>query len=244
MKIKVARIVSFVVLTFLMIHASNAQSRRVIQVSGRAVDQNGVAVKNVTATLYSPPCRNCMDHILPANSSFPDGVFFVDSTPTSRTRFVLYLEENVPFGFWSPFGGPPFDDLAHLQEFRGLPIRPSKGSSRIDLGDVQVKIRFGKVILQMPEAWKDLAAESTTLWLRLRDRTGTTIYDGQLPKTTATSKSNTVKLALTPGRWKVQLEIRQNGHRSSSDMKSVVVRAGSCTVQPLTKLAIGQPCTN
>lgn len=232
-------------LIFLLSMAIEAtgQTRQSVRVSGRAVDQNGVAITDVRAILYSPPCRGCIDNVIPANPSFNDGAFFVDSSGTRGTEFTLYLEEVVPPGFWSPIGGAPYFNLDHLPEFRGMRIRHPRKSSEVELGDVEVKIRYGKVILEVPESWKDLAPESTPLRLRLRDRTGALIYNGKLPLTTATAKSDSVKLALTPGRWKVQLLLDHKGQRLSSPVRPVVVKPTGCETITLTKNSSPEPCS-
>lgn len=222
---------------------AQGQAQRHVEISGRAVDNKGDPVQNVTATLDTFPCRGCPNDVVPSNRAIDDAVFFVDTTVLPHQYLVLYLAEIEPVGFWSPVGGSPYSKLRHLPEFRGIRIRPPRKSSRVDLGNVEVKIRFGKVILMVPDDWRDLATESTSLVLRLRDRTGALIYDNELPLSTANAKSDSVKLALTPGRWKVQLLLRQNDQKFSSSVKNVVVRVGSCTTVPLTKLKITQPCS-
>ncbi len=219
------------------------QSRRFIEVTGRAVDEKGAPIPDVIATLFSPPCRGCIDNVVPSNRSVSEGIFFVESYATANQRFTLFVEEKVPAGFWSPFGGPPFRDLAHLPEFRGIPIKPSPQSARIDLGNVKIKIRFGRIIVAMPKTWPKLIADSTVLELRVRDRVGTLIYNGRLP-TAATTESHSVRLALTPGRWSVQIKLSDNNRELISPVKSVVVRAGSCVVLPLDQSATIQPCAN
>ena len=217
-----------------------AQQRQFL-VSGRAVDHHGVPVPNVIATLYSPPCSGCIDNVVPANRSLAEGVFFVDSTGTPRDRFTLYLTEIPDPRFWSPLGGPPFDDLAHLPEFRGLQIRPPRHSNRVDLGNVVVRIRFGKVILQVPKQWKEMAPEAA-LRLDLRDRTGALIYTGQIPAMIASAKSESVKLALTPGRWSLQLSVRNRQRIVRSPVKSVTVRLDSCEAVSFDRSARTKPC--
>jgi hypothetical protein len=156
---------------------SEASSQaRDIEVSGRAVDHKGDPVRNVTATLDAFPCRGCPKDVVPSNRSMDDGVFFVDTTVSADQYLVLYLREIEPVGFWSPVGGSPYSGFAHLPEFRGIRIRPHRNSSRVDLGDVEVEIRFGKVILKVLESWNDLATESTALVLRLRDRSLSPLY--------------------------------------------------------------------
>src|SRR6185369_10048808 len=139
-------------LVFSLAVGANSQSRN-ISVSGRAVDDKGAPIRDVLATLYSEPCKDCIDNVFPANRSFDEGFFIVDSSGKAGDRFMLYLSEIVPAGYWSPLGGPPFSDLAHLPEFRGIPLTLTR-RRRIDLGEVRVRIRFGKVNFVIPESWK------------------------------------------------------------------------------------------
>lgn len=221
-----------------------SQARRHIEVSGRAVDHKGEPVRYVTATLDVFPCRGCPKDVVPSNLSLDDGVFFVDTTVTPDQYLVLYLTEVEPVGFWSPIGGSPYSRFAHLPEFRGIQLKAPRNSSRVDLGDVEVKIRFGKVILKVPESWNDLATESTALVLRLRDRTGTLVYDKELPLSAANGKSDSVKLALTPGKWKVQLLLRHTGRSLRSPVTRVIVKSGNCERITLTNSSIPKPCSD
>ncbi|HYV10220.1 MAG TPA: hypothetical protein VE980_04860 [Pyrinomonadaceae bacterium] len=229
-------------LMFFLAVGANSQSRH-IEVSGRAVDNNGAPIRDVLATLYSEPCKDCIDNVFPANRSFDEGFFIVDSSGKVGDRFTLYLSEIVPAGYWSPLGGPPFSDLAHLPEFRGIPLTLTR-RRRIDLGEVRVRIRFGKVNFVIPESWKRLSPEPKALSLRLQDRKGVVIYDGELPATTATTKSDNLKLALTEGVWKVQLSFNHLNQRFISPMKSLTVQPGSCVTVPLDRVTKAEPCSN
>lgn len=222
---------------------ARSQTRRHIQVSGRAVDRKGQPVRQVTATLDVFPCRGCPKDVVPSNRSMDDGVFFVDTTLSADQYLVLYLREIEPVGFWSPIGGSPYSRFAHLPEFRGIRIRPPRNSLRVDLEDVEVKILFGKVILKVPESWNALGSESA-LELRLQDRTGTLVYDDDLPLSAANANSSSVKLALTPGRWKVQLLMRHNGQRFRSAVRSIVVKPANCEIVSLTNRSHPEPCNN
>lgn len=237
-----------VALCFFLLCASledaHSQATRLVEVSGRAVDRKREPVRNVTAALDVFPCRGCPKDVVPSNRSVDDGVFFINTTVSSDQDLVLYLQEVEPIGFWSPVGGSPYSKFAHLSEFRGIRIRPPKNSSRVDLGDVEVKIRFGKVILKIPEGWKDLATESAPIVLRLRDRTGAVVYYDELPLSAASAKSESVKLALTPGRWKVQLLFPHMGRRLSSPIRSVIVKPANCETITLTNSSKPERCSN
>jgi hypothetical protein len=241
MKTRIVNVVLGLAAICLLASGIEAQQRQFL-ISGRAVDHHGVPVPNVIATLYSPPCSGCIDNVVPANRAVADGVFFVDSTGGPRDRFTLYLEEIPAPDFWSPLGGPPFQDLAHLPEFRGLRIRPPRHSDRVDLGNVVVRVRFGKVVLQVPEKWKELAPEASALRLHLRDRTGAVIYNGEIPTMIASAKSESVKLALTPGRWTLQLSLRNGQQIFRSPIKSVTVRLNSCAAVSFDRSTRTKPC--
>ena len=63
----------------------------------------------------------------------------MDVTGLSR-GYKLYIEELPPNGFWSPFGSAPYDDLARLRLFRGMPLRPNKrAGSNFNLGAVGMR---------------------------------------------------------------------------------------------------------
>src|ERR1700694_2454552 len=97
-----------------------AQQQSVL-VAGRGVDERGAPISDAIVTLYTPPCRNCIDHVLPSTFSLPDGVFFIDSEGIATRRLKLYIQERVPKGFWSPVDDvPPFDQGSNLPQFRGI----------------------------------------------------------------------------------------------------------------------------
>lgn len=60
--------------------------QKTIFIAGRAVDERGEPVAGAIITLYYPPCRGCIDHVLPATYSLPDGAFFIDYTDVSLER--------------------------------------------------------------------------------------------------------------------------------------------------------------
>ena len=223
---------------------ARSQARRHIAVSGRAVDHKREPVRDVFATLDVFPCRGCPKDVVPSNRSFDDEVFFVGTSVSAGQYLVLYLHEVEPIGFWSPVGGSPYSRCAHLPEFRGIRIRLPKHRLRVDLGDVEVKVRFGKVILKVPEGWKDLATDSSGLVMRLRDRTGALVYDDELPLSAASAKSDSVKLALPTGQWKVQLLLPHMGRRLRSPVRRVIVKSADCQVIPLTGFSRPEPCKN
>lgn len=205
---------------------------RTIMVAGRAVDERGAPISNAIATIYYPPCRDCIDHILPVGFSLPDGVFFVDHSGISLRGWKLFLRERVPNGYWSPIDGPPFEKLTHLAQFRGIPIRPQKRTTRVDLGDVLVRVRFSKVIIELPKVLGEQDKPSRdvleALKFTLRDARGKIIYDGQLPESAFDPTFSFVNLALTKGVWGVEFSIADQKIRLRSPVLSIRIADLGC----------------
>jgi hypothetical protein len=130
-------------LLWLTMSATASAQNKTIMVAGRAVDERGAPVSNAVTTFYYPPCRDCIDQLLPVGFSLPDGVFFIEATHNSGRDLKLFIEERTPTGFFNPFGSPPFNNLSELPLFRGFPInlpkRTRESYVRADLGDVLVR---------------------------------------------------------------------------------------------------------
>ena len=126
----------------------------------------------------------------------------------------------VPDGFWSPIRDPPFAAASHLPGFRGIPIRVRKGAAQVDLGEVVVKLRYAKVIIELPNIpagnRKEPSTAFPTVDLRLVDGTGTVIYSGRVPKSALDPTFESIKLALPNGNWKLKLILRDSGRDISS----------------------------
>ena len=189
--------------------ATGFAQQQTILVTGRAIDERGVPISDAIVTLYYPPCRDCIDHILPVSFTHPDGVFFIDHKSSSLRGLKLFIQERVPKGFWSPFHAPPFEKLSHLPAFQGIPISPRKGSEREDLGDVLVRIRYSKVTLDLPkvlgEQYKPSQEASRLLNVTLQDSQGNVIYEGPLPEVAFDPTFSFINLALTKGKWIVNI---------------------------------------
>lgn len=179
----------------------HAQQKRVWLV-GQAIDDHGKPLSNVVATLYYPPCRGCLDHNLRTDTSRADGLFIIEATGLSR-GLKLYIEENIPNGSWSPFGAPPYSDLPRLPLFASIPIHPPRKGKGIDLGRVVVKLRYGKVKLELSGllAARFDPARGERLKITMRDHLERTIYDGYLPDVAYDPATSSVNLALPKGKW-------------------------------------------
>lgn len=218
-----------------------------VRLSGRTVDEVGRPVQDAIVTLYYPPCQTCTDHLVPVAFPFPDGVFFIEHTGKSRRGLELFAAEKVPSGFWSPLHGPPFEDLAHLPQFRGIPIRPSGRAARQDLGDVLVKIRYGKAIVDLTsilgERYKPNEVAAKLLRFVLRDQRRKIIYDGWLPERAFDPTFSSVRLALTKGTWGLEFSFADDKNLVRSPQLNIHVTDDGCQrVTMIVGRPTQQPC--
>lgn len=204
---------NLILLGFLLLAgpATGFAQQQTILVTGRAVDERGVPISDAIVTLYYPPCRDCIDHILPVSFSHPDGVFFIDHKDRSLRGLKLFIQERVPKGFWSPFHAPPFEKLSHLPAFQGIPIDPPEGKARADMGDVLVRVRYSKATINLPkvlgEQYDPGQEASRLLNFTLQDSQGNVIYDGHLPEVAFDPTFSSINLALTEGKWIVKISL-------------------------------------
>lgn len=219
----------FMLILGLLVVSAETPAQNVL-VTGRALDEHQKPISRAIATLYYPNCRGCIDHILPVGFSLEDGVFFVELTGVS-SNIRLFLEERVPSGFWSPFGDPPFDRLSGHPQFKGIPIN-SRGKSTVHLGNVQVLIRYSKIIIDLPRllsSYVPSQQSAEALTFRLRDNRGKTIYKGTLPNVAFGSNFSSLNLALTKGTWTVGFSLPDRDGRVRSRRLTVTIETLGCT---------------
>jgi len=217
---------------FLLCGHLNNFAQKMVQVTGRALDGEGLPISNATVVLHTPPCHNCIDHVLPATRSLPDGVFFIDSAGISLKKLELFIEGPLPKDYWSAFGGAPFDRLSHLSSFKGIPIRLRKGRVRVDMGDVIVKVLYGRVVIELPKVLGDKYTPSRNalkeLNFTLRDAKGKIIYNGQIPELGFDPTFSCVNLALTKGTWNVELSYNNQEVQLRSPSLSINIKDLDC----------------
>jgi hypothetical protein len=219
----------FLLVLSLLIVSPNTPSQNLL-VTGRAVDEQHKPIAGAIATLYYPPCRDCIDHILPVGFSLEDGVFFVELTGVS-SNIKLFIEERVPRGFWSPLADPPFDNLSRNPDFKGIPIN-SQGKSTVHLGDVRVRIRYSRLIIDLSRLIPWYAPNQQTagaLRLDLKDDRGKLIYNGSLPNVAFDPTFSSVNLALTKGKWAMEFFLPSQGASVRPLRLTVTIKTPGCT---------------
>jgi len=200
--------------------ASALFAQQATMIAGRAVDERGAPIANALITIDYPACANCIDKILPGARSLPDGVFFIEWSGTSFKGVKLFAEGSVPKGYWSPIRSAPFDGLSHVSLFRGIRLHRPRRNSRIDLGDVTVKIRYNKIPLDLAQVFRGKyvpARDSAkTLNFVLRDGGGHIVYEGFLPDAAYDHTFSKLNLALPRGKWILWFSLNQSGAKINS----------------------------
>jgi hypothetical protein len=203
-------LVLLIIVSFLLGTQMSFAQQSTVGVTGRVVNERGEPVSGATVTLYYPPCRHCTDHILPDTYSLPDGLFYIRHSTRSLKGLKLFIAEPIPRGFFSPFHGAPFDGLSHFEQFRGIPVRPTKRRMRVDLGDVLLRIRYSKITLELSRVLgKSFRAfqDSGSLHMVLRDDRKRVAYDDLLPGPAFDSQLSSLNLALIRGRWTMEFSV-------------------------------------
>lgn len=216
-------------------------------VSGRAVDDRGRPIPNALVTLYTAPAAEAFELILPGAHTLSGGEFFVDSGSIASSKGLkLFIEEPVPKGFWSPFNGPPFGKLSRLSPFRGTTIRLKPNQAQADLGDVKAGIQYAKVVIDLIRAWNTEARPSTEELrqgrLRIRDGAGNIVYDGRMPESALDPTSSSLNLALTRGKWMVELFVQTQSQNIQSPPCVINVKTLSCLRVALADKRVQKPC--
>jgi hypothetical protein len=216
-------------------------------VSGRAVNDRGRPIPNALVTLYTAPAAEAFELILPGAHTLSGGEFFIDSgSIKSSMVFQLFIEEPAPKGFWSPFSGPPFGNLSRLSPFRGTSLRLKPNQARADLGDVKAGIQFAKVVIDLTRAWNTEARPSPEELrqgkLRIRDGAGNIVYDGRMPESALDPSLSSLNLALTRGKWMVELFVQTQSQNIQSPPHVINVKTLSCLRVALADKRVQKPC--
>lgn len=193
---------------------NNFSQYRTVMITGQAVDENGKPVAKALAELDYPPCSGCIDHLIPGGVAFDDGVFFIMLNSIRVEKFKLYLSDPMPIGFWSPFGSVPYYNLPPIPSLKPrhiyIPYKKTENDFvRLDLGDVVVKTRYSKVIIDLKkvigEEYKPSQDIMSRFEITIRDNKGRIFFQGGLPQAAYDSTYSFIKLVLVKGKWSLDI---------------------------------------
>jgi hypothetical protein len=177
------------------------------------VNEKGEPFSNAIATLLSPPCKGCIDYVAPSSQILPDGIFSISAENTTARRVEVFIVENIPSGFWSPYS-PVAEKLTQATlasrsaRYRGVIVNLSKKS--IDLGDITPHVRYGKVMVDLANLidsqYKPAGDGPTPFSISISDSKGKLVIDRQqIPASALDAASRALKLALPNGRWALEI---------------------------------------
>lgn len=203
--------------------------RTSVEISGRAVDEKGRGIQRALVTIYYPPCKNCFEHILPSFETLPEGGFVIEAPFVSARKVTLFIEEPTPKGFWAPYR-PFVGNLSQAGRYRGTTVTlPNK--SRIELGDLRVHVRYGKVLVGFVKCDQDRNGSTVPeISITIKNRKGAIVQQMSVPKAAIDLSASLIKLALPAGKWELTFSLR--------DPKGEIERHASVDITPSTKLTL------
>src|SRR5205085_12495846 len=144
---------------------------------------------------------------------------------------TLFVEAPTPYGFWSPFSGPPFGQLRRLKPFQGVKLLLRPNRARVDLGEVKAGIQYGKVVIDLAATLEKVSASPENLKhakMGIKDIFGHVIYEGNIPETALDLRSSTLKLALTKGKWSLHISLNKTGQVVQLPSAMIRITSLSC----------------
>jgi hypothetical protein len=205
MKARISAAIFSFVLATLMISSSIAvvesAQEKIVEVTGRVIDRNGKGISEATVTIYYPPCNGCFEHLLPSTKTQKDGAFIIESPLVSDRRVMIFAEEPVPKGYWALYT-PSVWSLAQDPKM-GSSIKLSE-SETIELGDVRVHLRYGKVVASLLKCGASAEQDkSIDVRVELKNSNGKIVQQTSVPKTSIDVNASIIRLAIPVGRWEL-----------------------------------------
>lgn len=216
-----------------------------VLVTGRAIDEQMRPVSDAIVTLYSPPCRSCLDHVFPVGSSRSDGTFFIEFSGNRSDKLTLFIESPQPRNSWAPLRYPPFQELARLKQVRGYDIRPPR-EGQVDLGNVPVSIHYATLNIDVSSVFGGSYKPGDTgpdqIGITIRDSRKNLIFEGPVPPKAFDQSFTFLNLALTKGKWTIELFLRDNENNSRKKLSVKFDRPVCKSIALVNGKEIQQPC--
>lgn len=120
-----------------------------IDIYGTLIDEAGKPVEDAFVRLYykTTPCETCVDQIFPGART-PKNGFFSHRVPSNKKQVFVFIDEAEPEGFFSPLFYLTEEERQNIPALSGISIKLRK--KHIDLGEIKLPYRFGKVIIDLP----------------------------------------------------------------------------------------------
>lgn len=229
MKVKLLCMLFLMVLTSMLISEINGQDS--ISVAGIVVDDEGNPVRDALVSMLYPPCKVCIDHIIPGYKTGEEGVFFLDGENIKAKKVRIFIEETVPDGLWNPIF-PADLTLERFPEFRGIVVKSPKSGGTIQLGEVSPHVKYRPVsidLLKLFKVDKDFLTKSSSLRLSVEYKGVRVANDLLIDERDIDKTENKVNFALPKGKWKLLFEISNRNQRKVSKV-SVDLESSNQTI--------------
>lgn len=190
----------------------DTKERQRFVVKGRVVDERGQPVSSAIVVLIPKVSVETSGSMTVYHKTTPEGRFSIKESDIRGIRkHVLYVTDDLPADAELPLS-PPFAGLvSSSQAFSGLDITPSE-SSEIDLGDVPLQVRYGRVFIHLQDhtgAKLRFDAYNTTLVpnikLRVRNALGDVVSECWVSEKGFHAAESTITVALPEGHWQLEL---------------------------------------
>jgi hypothetical protein len=216
-------------LIFSLNSAATFAQKRNIQISGRAVDEKGKGIQGALVTIYYPPCKNCFEHLLHSFETLPEGGFVLEAPWVPERKLTLFIEEPTPNGFWAPYK-PFIGNLSNGKgyKYKGTIVALSR-KSRIDVGDVRVNVRYGRVSLRFTNCEPEWRG-SSNIDVTVKNHAGVIVQQISVPKAAIDLKASLVKLAIPAGKWELIFSMRNPGGKIERKVYVHVTPSASLTL--------------
>ena len=172
-----------------------------VYVSVRVVDEDGKAIAKAKASLQLAPCDTCIDHAFPVYETSQNGYFVLSLTLDRRGDIRLFVEDDVPEGFWNPIF-PIHLKLSKISRFRGTKLKLTE-SGNVRIGDVRATVKYKKISIDLlkltdnEQSAKDEFAKTARLTIKY-GKLEIADHVGIHPKA---YKEGFINLALPDGEW-------------------------------------------
>lgn len=228
MKLKLAIVIYLV----MIMAVGNSFGQKHIVVKGRVINEKGSPLKGASVCIIVPPCKKCLDQLVPCLKTENEGIFQLDSLiPKGVWKAIVYVEEKQPDGYKSLIYDPSFQ-LRNNEKYGGAEIKLSKNERIIDVKDIQPNIKFTTFTIEIPKYFitKDKSQGIyDNLTFQVKNIDGSNITKKQHVDRNYWTESGSVKLVLPRGKW--ILDIQDTGSLKEQNRKSFILDVTNDSVE-------------
>jgi len=203
---KICILINIVVLLFFI---TDSRGQSFIVVKGKVVDGSDNPIAKANVCLISPPCKDCLDQIIPCLKTEQEGIFLLTSKISKNVKNVrVFIEEEAPESYRMLIYDPSFQ-LSYLSSYKGIELNVPLKDNLFELGDVQTTVSYVCFSINITKYIDSIVAihsipEFTTF--QVKDSKGKVITNKQKIPKEYWIDNNTAKIALPKDKWILELQ--------------------------------------